>query len=275
MTLSVLMSVYKNDNPGWLRDCFDSLMNQNKPAAEIVVVKDGILNEEIDSVIEEYKKKLPLKVVGYEDNHGLAYALNYGMDYCTGDLIARMDADDICYPDRFAKQIHEFEINPELNILGTGIEEFYISSSGTRINNIRLYPEKTDAKSKSLYKGTPLAHPSVMIKADILKKFRYNLKNQKYSQDIELWFRLLQNGFEIHTLQEPLLYFRITDKTFQRRNITKAKTEFSIYMSYLYKLNGFSPLLIFPIIRFCSRMFPVSVIRRLYFSKSRQKIFNS
>lgn len=274
MTLSVLMSVYKNDNPRWFKECFESLVKQSKPATEIIVVKDGKLNASLDSVIDEFKNKLPLKVVGYEDNHGLAYALNYGMDFCTCDLIARMDSDDICFPERFEKQIHEFEINSDLNILGTGVEEFYISDEKIENKNIRLYPERTNKNSKTLYKGTPLAHPTVMIRSEILKKYKYNLKNQKYSQDIELWFRLLLNGFEICTLQEPLLHFRITDKTFQRRNISKANTEFKIYMSYLYKLNGISPLLLYPVVRLFSRFFPVSLIKRMYFSKSRQKLFN-
>lgn len=273
MTLSVLMSVYKNDVPEWLQQCFESLSNQTKNATEIVVVKDGYLSEALDSIIEEYSKKLPLKVVGYENNKGLAYALNYGMDFCTCDLIARMDSDDICYPKRFEKQISEFENNSELNILGTGIEEFYISESGEITNNIRLYPNKTNSKSKTLYRGTPLAHPTVMIRSEILKQYKYNLKNQKYSQDIELWFRLLLNGFEIHTLPEPLLHFRITDKTFQRRNISKAKTEVKIYLTSLYKINGFSPMLLYPIARFFSRLLPVFIIKKMYFSKSRQKLF--
>ena len=52
MTLSVLMSVYKNDNPEWFKECFESLVKQSRPATEIVVVKDGLLNETLDSVIE-------------------------------------------------------------------------------------------------------------------------------------------------------------------------------------------------------------------------------
>lgn len=273
MNLSVLMSVYKNDSAEELRESLESLCSQIRPAEQVVLVRDGTIGDELESVISDYSAKLPLCAVGYEENHGLAYALNYGMDYCTCDLIARMDADDICYPQRFEKQVSQFESDSGLKILGTGIEEFYSSSSGDVIRNIRLYPEYTTGKSKTLYKGTPLAHPTVMIRADVLKQYKYNLNNQKYSQDIELWFRLLLKGFEIRTIQEPLLHFRITDKTFTRRNISKAKTELKIYMTSLYRLNGFSILLIYPLIRFCSRLLPVSLIKKMYFSKSRQKLF--
>ena len=271
MTLSVLMSVYKNDSAAELRESLESLCSQTRPAEQVVLVRDGAIGDELEFVISDYLTKLPLLAVGYDENHGRAYALNYGMDFCTCDLIARMDADDICYPQRFEKQVCQFEKSPELKILGTGIEEFYLTPDGEVIRNIRLYPEYTTGKSKTLYKGTPLAHPTVMIRSDLLKLYKYNLNNQKYSQDIELWFRLLLNGQEIQTIQEPLLHFRITDKTFSRRNVSKAKTELKIYVSSLYKLNGFSFLLAYPLIRFCSRLLPVSLIKRMYFSKSRQK----
>ena len=113
MTVSVLMSVYKGDNPRWLESCFESLRSQTLSANEIVLVKDGYLTPELDFVIAGWQKILPLNVVGYVQNHGLAYALNYGMDFCCSDLIARMDADDICYPERFEKQLARFVQNPE------------------------------------------------------------------------------------------------------------------------------------------------------------------
>lgn len=273
MTVSVLMSVYKGDNPRWLESCFESLRSQTLSANEIVLVKDGYLTPELDFVIASWQKILPLNVVGYVQNHGLAYALNYGIDFCCSDLIARMDADDICYPERFEKQVARFVQNPELQILGTGIEEFYVKENGDEICNIRLYPPVTNKYSKSLYKGTPIAHPTVMTHSEVLRKFRYNLKNQKYSQDIELWFRLVENGFEIETIQAPLLRFRITEKTFMRRNISKACNELKIYISSLKRINGFSIMLIYPILRFISRLLPVFLIKKMYFSKLRGKIF--
>ncbi|UKI54572.1 MAG: glycosyltransferase [Treponema succinifaciens] len=63
----------------------------------IALVKDGIINHELESVISEWQSKLPLKVVGYEKNQGLAYALNYGLQFVETELVARMDSDDICF----------------------------------------------------------------------------------------------------------------------------------------------------------------------------------
>ena len=272
MKLTVLQSVYIKDNPQYLHECFYSLANQTLPANKIVLVKDGLLTPELDEVIYYWQDKLPLQVVGYEENKGLAYALNYGLQYVDTDLVARMDSDDICYPDRFEKQLEWFKLNPQGYILGTGIEEFYQQNSSSVSKKIRLYPKVTTRQNTILYKGTPIAHPTVMIKTCVLKKNLYNT-NTKCNEDIELWFRLLMDDIVFFTLQEPLLHFRVTDTTLKRRSKVKAWNEFCIYFSSLVKLNGFSIRLIFPLLRFFSRLLPTRIIKFLYFSNIRISFF--
>lgn len=158
-----------------------------------------------------------------------------------------------------------------------GIEEFYIED-GFGLQNqheyrkIRLYPKWTDKNSKSLYRGTPVAHPTLMMKTALLKEFKYS-ENTKCNEDIDLWFRLIESGHKIKTLQEPVLHFRITDGTFSRRSMQKAFNEFSIYSRNLHKLNGFSALDIVPLIRLVSRFFPKNLNKKLYLSKKRQNLF--
>jgi glycosyltransferase involved in cell wall biosynthesis len=123
--VSVLMSVYYKETPRNLDQCLESLANQTVPANEIVVVKDGELPVALEETLVSWQKKLPLKIVGYEENKGLAYALNYGLDYCSNELVARMDSDDICLPDRFEKQLEYFKHNKDAVIIGTSILEFY------------------------------------------------------------------------------------------------------------------------------------------------------
>lgn len=272
MKLTVLQSVYKKDNPRYLHECFYSIANQTLPANKIVLVKDGVLTPDLEKVINDWQGKLPLQVVGYGENKGLAYALNYGLQYVDTELVARMDSDDICYPDRFEKQLEWFKLNPQGCILGTGIEEFYQQNSSSVSKKIRLYPKVTTRQNTILYKSTPIAHPTVMIKTCVLKKFLYNT-NTKYNEDIELWFRLLMADIVFFTLQEPLLHFRITDETLERRSKVKAWNEFCIYFSSLVKLNGFSIRLIFPLLRFFTRLLPTRIIKFLYFSNIRTSFF--
>ena len=135
----------------------------------------------------------------------------------------------------------------------------------------RKYPIYTNKKSKSLFKGTPIAHPTLIIKTEILKKYKYNT-NTSSNEDIDLWFRLILDGYTIENINEPLIKYRITNRTFIRRNYKKAINEFKIYIYYLIKLNGFTLLLIFPILRFISRLLPSKVIKKMYFLRKRQKI---
>jgi len=134
----------------------------------------------------------------------------------------------------------------------------------------RKYPIYTNKYSKTLYKGTPIAHPTVIIKTEILKKYQYD-SNLFFSQDIDLWFRLILDGYSIENIGEPLLKYRITENTFLKRNHVKALAEFKIYYYYLIKLHGFSYLLIFPLLRFVLRLLPIKMIKKMYFSEGRRR----
>lgn len=270
---TVLQSVYKNDAPVFLSECFASLFNQTLKPQKIILIKDGILTPELESVISEWKDKLPLMVVGYEKKSGLAHALNYGLQFVDTDLVARMDSDDIAFPERFEMQIEYFNTHKDCEILGTGIKEFYNSDSKV-LSKIRNYPVISSEKSKSLFKGTPLAHPTLMIKTSLLKQYKYS-EDTSMNEDIELWFRLITSGHIIHNLSEPLLNFRITDGTFKRRSFNKAINEFKIYWTNLTNLFGFNYLLIYPILRLFSRFLPYSINKKIYFSKYREKLFKT
>ena len=283
MTFSVLQSVYKKDTPEFLSQSLQSIADNTVQPTQIVLVKDGTLTAELEAVIAEWQEKLPLKVVGYEENRGLAHALNYGLQFVETELVARMDSDDICFPDRFEKQVLQFAINDKLSVLGAGIEEFYsgfdklnhhTNESNRRIDfrQIRLYPKRTTRASASLYKGTPLAHPTVMFRTSVLKRFGYSEK-AKCNEDIELWFRLLRAGYEIRTLQVPLLHFRITDGTFRRRSLAKAFNEFAIYSRNLRSFNGITKKHLYLLLRLCARLIPNSINKKLYLSSARKKMF--
>ncbi|AEE15882.1 glycosyltransferase [Treponema brennaborense] len=272
MHFTILQSVYKKDSPDFLEECFTSIATNTLLPECIILVKDGPLTDELESVIFAWQQKLPLYVVGYSENHGLAYALNYGLQFCKTELIARMDSDDICYPDRFEKQVLFFEMHKDTVILGSGIEEFYLDGKGREYRKIRLYPKRTERKSKTLYRGTPIAHPSVMMKTELLKKYKYNI-DTKCNEDIDLWLRILGDGYIIKTLQEPLVHFRITDATFHRRSASKAFTEFVICSKYLNTVNGINKSSILPVLKLLTRFLPNKLNKKLYLSKKRENLF--
>lgn len=274
MKFSVLQSVYKNDNPFFLEESLASLYENTVKPTEIIIVKDGFLTDKLESVITRWQQKLPIKVVGYNDNLGLAHALNYGLKFVGTDLIARMDSDDICLKNRFEEQLKFFEEHPEAEVVGAGIIEFYFGKNDNEFQKKKIYPYASNATTKTLFKGTPIAHPTLMIKTELLKAFQY-LENTSMNEDIELWFRLIKSGHTIYTIQKPLLNFRITDGTFKRRSISKAINEFKIYWSNLLHLFGFNILLIYPILRLIIRFLPYSITKKLYLSNIRSFFFKN
>ena len=110
---SVLMSVYYKEKPEWLEFSLSSVLDQTLLPNEIVIVKDGPIDDELNLVIDEYSNKNPelFKVYSLNKNVGLGPALNYGMKQCQYDLIARMDSDDYIVPERFEKQLSIYKEN--------------------------------------------------------------------------------------------------------------------------------------------------------------------
>lgn len=271
-TFTVLQSVYRKDNSAFLAQSLQSIADNTLLPEKVVLVKDGTLMPELEAVIAEWQERLPLHAVGYEKNQGLAHALNFGLQFVDTELVARMDSDDICLPERFERQTAQFLADDALTVLGGGIEEFYSCADGTEFRRIRLYPKRTTKHSASLYRGTPLAHPTVMMRTEVLRGFGYS-ERTRCNEDIDLWMRLLASGETIRTLQEPLLRFRITEGTFRRRSVAKAFDEYCIYARNLHAFNGVSAGDALLLARLVSRFLPASLSRRLYLSRRRQNLF--
>ena len=124
---TVLMSVYKKEKPEYLKTAIESMLNQSVKPDEIVVVEDGPLTSEIETLLLKYKEKYPevFNIVKSKENIGLGRALNLGLSNCRNELVARMDTDDISKPDRCEKQLKYFENDSELSLLGSSVDEFY------------------------------------------------------------------------------------------------------------------------------------------------------
>ncbi len=272
MKISVLMSVYYKEKPAYLNECLESLYNQTRPAEEIICVKDGELTAELNDVLNKWELILPLKIIGYEKNKGLAYALNFGIKNCSGDYIARMDTDDIAVKERFEKQCEFIKNNPDCVIVGSGIIERYYDDNNQCTEVKRLYSDFITKDSKILYKTTAVGHPTVLIKKDILDKHLYDEKVGA-NEDVALWFAFLKDGYNIRNMQEFLYIQRFDTNALNRRNYTKAVNELKIYMHNLYQMKGFSFRLIYPLLRFVFRLMPQSIIKLVYKSSLRKSLF--
>jgi glycosyltransferase involved in cell wall biosynthesis len=211
---SVLMSVYRKENSEYLRESIISMLDQTIKPDEIVLVKDGPLTSELNSVIEEFTSSNLLKVISLDKNVGLGKALNIGLDKCRNELIARMDTDDISINNRCEKQLELFSKNDRLSVVGTAVSEFIGDP-----NNVIAYKEvKTTYIDilKNIKFRNPINHPSVMFKkSDVLSVGSY--KHWNLNEDYYLWLRMIKQGYIFQNINEPLVKMRTTNETYLRR----------------------------------------------------------
>lgn len=216
MKFSVLMSVYKSECPSHFNESLISIWDsQTLKPSEIVLVKDGLLSQELDSVVTAWKKKLRIiiKLLEFKENKGLGAALKFGLDNCSFDLVARMDSDDLASPFRFEKQVNFMAEHPEIDILGSYVREMSYSGS---ILDIRRNPIYHDEILSCLW-SCPLIHPSVMLRRSrIIEAGNYEPSCRR-RQDYELWFRCAEKGLKFHNLPESLLYYRFGKYTHKKQ----------------------------------------------------------
>lgn len=223
------MSVYRKENPEYLRQAIESIQAQTLPANDFVLVCDGPLNEPLDSVIAKKQQEMgtTLNVIRLAKNGGLGNALNEGIKHCKNELVARMDSDDIAYPDRCEKQINVFNIHPEVSICSGAVEEF---TTNPEIVDTRRVPPETNAEIVEFAKKrNPFNHPCVMYKKSAVEAVG-SYQDFYLLEDYYLWLRMLMAGYQGYNIQEPLLHMRAGSDMYLRRAGWKyAKTQAKLF----------------------------------------------
>ncbi len=276
-TISVLMSVYKNERPEHLKQALESVWtNQTLKPSQIVLVEDGPLPISLEQVVDKFQLTIEstgvasMTLVKLPVNGGLTKALNEGLKHVTGDLIARMDSDDISEPHRFERQVAYLESHSDVDIISGSLQEF---DSEHECLNVRHYPLTHEECVKFIVKASPLVHPSVMMRKKLFDEgLRYD-ERYRMSQDIKLWFDAILAGFRLGNIPEITLFFRREGDVYRRRGRVKAWNEFKIYMNGIYRLKGlFTFSYLYPISRYFFRNLPPSIVKKIYGSKVRNKL---
>lgn len=210
---SVLISIYKKENPQWLREALESVFAQTVQPEEIVLVKDGPLTEELESLLREFDEKYPIfNYLVNEANLGLGLSLQKGVLACKNEIIARMDTDDIIPPDRFEKQL--LKIKEGYDVVSCWSQLFI----GDRSNVIavKTRPERHEDIVKLAHRRSPVCHAAVfMRKSSVLKAGNY--QHRQYYEDYNLWVRMIQTGAKFYNIQEVLYEIRTTEDQLSRR----------------------------------------------------------
>lgn len=273
MTISVLMSVYDKELPERLDRSLRSIWSdQTRRPDEVLLVLDGPIRPELMAIVKKWAKNIgdAFTLLRNEENMGLTFSLNKGIDRITNDLIARMDSDDISTPTRFQVQ-HDFLVaHPEIDVIGGSIREF---DDRQELRPVRHYPSDPEEIPQFLCKGSPLAHPTVMMRRRIFDGgLRYD-DSYPTSQDIALWFEATRRGIKISNVEETTLFFRSDEATFRRRSRDKAVNEFRIYMGGIRSLHGsMTWRYVYPMGRLLIRMLPKALIKKVYYSTFRTRV---
>lgn len=239
---SILMSVYYKENPEWLELSIESMLNQTIKSDDFVIIKDGILPEELNKIISEYEKKYSdiFNVIQLEKNVGLGPALAIGIKNCKNNWIARMDSDDISRVDRIEKE-YDIINKGNIDIVGSNIAEF--TDSIENIKAIRKLPEKDEEIKKFAKRRNPFGHPSIMFRKDkVLEAGNY--RSYYLCEDYDMWIRMIQIGVNCYNIQENLVYMRISEDFYKRRGGLKylnsiLKFKFEQFKNGFYKWYDF------------------------------------
>lgn len=199
--VSVVMSVHNGEE--FLEEAMESILNQTYRDFEFIILDDDSTDRspEIIKTFAEQDKRI--RVVTNEANLGLTKALNKGISLASGKYLARMDADDISYPQRLAKQVQFLEKYPEIGLLGSAVQ--VVHGDGV-FGPIITNPETHNLIKWALCYYCPLVHPSAMVRYELFSTESY-LEDRKYSQDYDLWTRLIWHT-KAANLQDVLLQLR-------------------------------------------------------------------
>jgi glycosyltransferase involved in cell wall biosynthesis len=221
--LSVLMSVYQKDKPQWLDEAIASIVNQTKRPDEIVLVQDGPLTSQLGAVVNQWVEKYPdlFKIVPLEKNNGLGPALMAGMENCSCEIVARMDADDLSTSDRFEKQFSFLARYPEIDLVSSRAGQF--DTNPDQIIFERGAPSEHREIARMARFRNPIEHGTVMYRREkVLAAGGYH--NIKGFEDYHLWVRMLLNGAQMACIPEVLYKFRREDMYLRRGGLRMVST---------------------------------------------------
>ncbi|MDE7384821.1 MAG: glycosyltransferase [Anaeroplasmataceae bacterium] len=229
---SVLMSVYFKEKAEYLEKSLSSLVHQTVMPTEIVIVKDGSLTDELNSILEKYSKEYPfIHCYGYEKNRGLGLALNFGVEKCQYDIIARMDSDDISREDRFEIQLKTL-LEKKVDLLGSNTKEFI--DDITNVQSTRIMPESHEEIMNYSKTRNPFVHPSIMTYKEVILSAG-NFRNFYLCEDYDMWVRILEKGYSSYNIQDVLVYMRVGKDFYKRRGGLKYCKAIISFKKMMYK----------------------------------------
>ena len=199
--ISVIMPVYNGEE--FLRETMDSILNQTFSDFEFIIINDAS-KDSTEDIIKSYGDDRIVYLIN-EQSLGVAGSLNRGLEVAKGEYIARIDADDIAFPERFEKQVKYMDEHKDCIMCGSNTILFGAQQG-------RTYVPCSDAEIRAnLLFASPFTHPTVMMRRSFVEEHNlgYNLECEGF-EDYNMWFDFAKVGKgSFYNFQEPLLRYRI------------------------------------------------------------------
>ena len=221
--VSIIMGAYNCENT--IESCIESILKQTYKNWEFIICNDCSTDNTLSILKDFQKKDNRIIVICNEKNLRLAASLNKCLKVARGKYIARMDADDISLPERLEKQVEFMEKNKDFDVVGCN--RIIFDESGEKgIRKSIEFPNK-----EILLKGTPFAHPTIMMKKETYEKLGGYVSNKTTmrAEDLELWFRFYEKDYKGYNIQIPLYKYRETKKDFSKRDLKAAIQTSRVY----------------------------------------------
>lgn len=264
-TIAVLLPVYKKDNPTYFMKSLKSVLNQTYTDIKVLIGVDGPVEGELAETLEGLKDER-IKLVYFKENRGLACVLNDLIAEARAlgsQWLARMDADDICVPNRFQMQYEYMWQHPEVDVVGGTIEE--IDGEDKKNGKQVQYPQTHEECRKFFRYRDPLAHPATFFRMRYFDKAKGYRPEYRKNQDTMLWYDGFQNGCMFANLSETVLLFRVASDFYSRRNGWKRAKQMMTDRMKMNKALGYDiSANIFAFCMFCMTISPTFIKKFLY-----------
>lgn len=207
-TVSVLLPVFNGER--YIGEAVESILKQTFRDFEFLIIDDGS-TDQTPGILRSHAERDPRIRIVTKANGGYTKALLVGLSLAKGKYIARMDADDISHPDRFASQVAFLDENPACGVVGSAIR--IIDPDGDPITHRRYPLTHSEIDAAHVHKGEcSLAHPSTMIRRSALEEAGSYRPEFEPAEDFELWTRLGEKA-ELANLAAELLSYRLHPKS--------------------------------------------------------------
>lgn len=237
---SVLMSVYFKEKPEILKESIESMISQTIKFSEFVLVADGPLTSELDSVIGEYESKIKnFRVIRLEKNMGLGPALKNGVLNCKYDWIARADSDDISVKNRIEMQFNRIFENPKIDFIGSHHIEFIDNIENVETYSYKKLPISYEEILKYSKNRNPFSHSVMLIKKSAIIDSG-NYREYHLVEDYDLWLRMIRKGYYCENVDAYLSYVRVSKDLYKRRGGLKYLKSINKFKWEQYKVGYFS-----------------------------------